>query len=179
MDQGSIHSGTDATAIYNFTDGNAVTNFNTYTLDWTTNAFLFYVDGHLYETQTNWGSSTGNGYPFPFNQPFFLIMNMAIGGNYLGNPSTNSINSGSTFPAQLLVDYVRLYNVTGPLQLAVQRAGTNVILSWQTNIVCRLQVVTNSLTSGTNGWVPAPSNSSPLKITPTRSGSAFYRLTSP
>jgi beta-glucanase (GH16 family) len=179
MAQGSIHSGSDATTVYNFTDGGSATNFNTYTLDWTTNAVLFYVNGHLYETQTNWGSSTTNSYPFPFNQPFFLIMNMAIGGNYLGNPSTNTINSGSTFPSEMLVDYVRLYNVTGPLQLAVQRNGTNVILTWQTNIVCRLQVETNSLAAGPAGWVPAPTNTSPLQITPAHTGNAFYRLTSP
>lgn len=178
MAQGSIHSGTDATAIYNFTDGQSTTNFNTYTLDWTTNAILFYANGHLYETQTNWGSSTGNAYPFPFNQPFFLIMNMAIGGNYLGNPSTNAINSGSSFPAQMLVDYVRIYNVTGPLLLGVSRNSTNVILTWQTNIVCHLQVESNSLTAGAAGWVQAGTNSSPLQV-PAHSGTVFYRLASP
>jgi beta-glucanase (GH16 family) len=177
MAQGSIHSGSDATAVYNFTDGNSVTNFNTYTLDWTTNAISFYVDGHLYETQTNWSSSTGNAYPFPFNQPFFLIMNMAIGGNYLGNPTTNAINAGSTFPSQVQVDYVRIYNVTAPLTLTARQNGTNIILTWPTNIVCRLQVQSNSLAS-VGGWVQASTNSSPLQIAP-RAGSAFYRLISP
>jgi beta-glucanase (GH16 family) len=176
MAQGSIHSGSDATAVYNFTDGGAVTNFHTYTLDWTTNAILFYVDGHLYETQTGWGSSTTNAYPFPFNRPFFLIMNMAIGGQYLGYPSTNAINAGSTFPSEMLVDYVRLYTVTDPLRLAIQRTGTNVLLMWETNIVCQLQVQTNSLASA-GGWVPVNTNTSPLKIAPR--GSAFYRLASP
>ncbi|MGA2870923.1 MAG: glycoside hydrolase family 16 protein, partial [Verrucomicrobiota bacterium] len=86
MDQGSLHSGSDETKIYHFFDGDSVTNFHTYTLDWATNAMLFYVDGHLYETQTNWSSSVGS-YPTPFNQPFFILMNIAVGGNYLGNPS--------------------------------------------------------------------------------------------
>jgi beta-glucanase (GH16 family) len=176
MAQGSIHSGSDATAIYNFTDGGAVTNFHAYTLDWTTNAILFYVDGHLYETQTSWSSSTTSAYPFPFNQPFFLIMNLAIGGNYLGNPATNAINAGSTFPAQVLVDYVRIYNVTDPLRLAVQKAGPNLLLTWTTNVVCRLQSQTNLLASG--NWVQVSSNTSSLQISP-RSGTAFYRLTSP
>lgn len=35
-----------------------------------------------YETQSSWGSSTTNAYPLPFNQPFFILMNMAVGGNY-------------------------------------------------------------------------------------------------
>jgi beta-glucanase (GH16 family) len=174
--QGSIHSGSDATAIYNFTDGGATTNFNTYTLDWTTNAILFYVNGHLYETQTNWGSSTGNGYPFPFNQPFFLIMNLAIGGNYLGNPTTNAINSGTTFPSEVLVDYVRLYSVTDPLRLTIKGTGSTVVLSWETNIVCHVQALTNSLAS--EAWQSISSNTNPLQIT-TGAGSSFYRLASP
>ena len=47
MVQSSIHSGSDATGIYNFIN-DGVTNFHTYTFDWTTNAMLFYVDGHLF-----------------------------------------------------------------------------------------------------------------------------------
>src|SRR5262249_39576013 len=162
--------GSDGTEIYNFTDGQSVTNFNTYTLDWTTNAMLFYVNGHLFETQTNWGTSlTNKTYPYPFNRPFFIIMNMAVGGHYVGNPA-NGNTPASTFPAEMQVDYVRLYNVTGPLQLAIQRNGTNVVLSWQTNIVCTLQVVTNSLNAGQAGWAQAPTNSSPLQITPAHNG---------
>lgn len=179
MAQGSIHSGTDATAIYNFTDGGATTNFHTYTLDWTTNAILFYVDGHLYETQTSWGSSTTNAYPFPFNQPFFLIMNMAIGGNYLGNPTTSAINVGTTFPGEVLVDYVRIYTVTDPLRLAIKHIGANLQLTWTTNIVCHLQARTNSLASGLRStWYPVSPSTSPLQISPF-SSAAFYRLASP
>ena len=148
MAQGSLHCGSDATAIYHFTDGGGVTNFHAYTLDWTTNVLMFYVDGHLYETQTNWSSSTGNAYPFPFDQPFFLLMNVAIGGNYLGNPATNAINAGSVFPGEMLVDYVRIYNVTDPLRLAIRQAGANYLLTWTTNVVCRLQSQTNLLATG-------------------------------
>ncbi|PWU14024.1 MAG: hypothetical protein C5B50_18010 [Verrucomicrobia bacterium] len=178
MAQGSIHCGSDATAIYHFTDGNAVTNFHTYTLDWTTNALLFYVDGHLYETQTSW-SDSGGAYPFPFNQPFFFLMNMAIGGNYLGNPSTTAINAGTVFPGEILVDYLRIYNVTDPLQMAIKPSGTNVMLSWPSNIVCRLEVQTNSNPQaiGTN-WLVQVTNSNQVQV-PYRQGSGFFRLISP
>ena len=185
MDQGSIHSGTNynttynATAIYNFTDGGATTNFHIYALDWTTNAILWYVDGHLYETQTYWWSSTGYAYPFPFNQPFFLLMNLAIGGDYLGDPSISAINAGTVFPGQVLVDYVRIYTVTSPLQLAVKAAGTNLLLSWPTNLVCHLESQTNSRAAGLGStWYPASTNVSPLLITP-QGGNVFYRLASP
>jgi len=177
MAQGSIHSGSDATAIYNFPDGGGVTNFNIYALDWTTNAILFYVNGHLYETQTSWSSSVG-AYPFPFNQPFFLIMNLAIGGQYLGYPSTNAINAGSTFPAQVLVDYVRIYNVTNPLRLAIKQAGTNLLLTWTSNVVCRVQAVTNLLASGSNAWVEVAASTNSLKVSPI-GAAAMFRLASP
>src|SRR4029077_3223858 len=69
--QGSLHSGSDETQVYTLPNG-SVTNFHTYVLDWTTNAFAWYVDGVPYETQTNWTSSIGS-YPAPFNHPFFII----------------------------------------------------------------------------------------------------------
>ncbi|MGA2243594.1 MAG: family 16 glycosylhydrolase [Verrucomicrobiota bacterium] len=178
MAQGSIHSGSDATAIYSFPDGGGVTNFNTYTLDWTTNAILFYVNGHLYETQTNWSSSTGNAYPFPFNQPFFLIMNLAIGGSYLGYPDTNSINAGTAFPGQVLVDYVRIYRPTAPLRLAVKIDGSNLLLTWTSNIVCRVQTDTNLLATGSHSWVQVAASTNALHLAPVGIG-ALYRLASP
>jgi beta-glucanase (GH16 family) len=46
-------------------------------------AIRWYVDNQLYETQSSWWSS-GGPYPAPFNQPFFLIMNLAVGGNFGG-----------------------------------------------------------------------------------------------
>lgn len=179
MAQGSIHSGSDATAIYNFIDGASATNFHTYTLDWTTNALLFYVDGHLYESQTSWSSSTGNPYPFPFNQPFFLIMNMAIGGNYLGNPSPSQINAGTVFPDELLVDYVRIYNVTAPFRIAIKQEDASMLLSWPSNVVCHLQTQSNDADQGISGnWFSVATTTNQMKITP-NSSEAFYRLVMP
>jgi beta-glucanase (GH16 family) len=177
--QGSLHSGSDETATYNFFGNDSITNFHVYTLDWLTNAFLFYVDGHLYETQTSWGSSTTNAHPFPFNQPFFFIMNVAIGGNYLGNPAISNINSGTVFPCEMVVDYVRVYKPTAPLAISMVPSGNNVVLSWPSNIVCHLQAQTNlpGTGLGTN-WISITTTNSQLQISP-GSGSAFYRLASP
>lgn len=176
--QGSIHSGTDATAYYNFLDGTTVTSFHIYTLDWATNAILFYVDGHLYETQTSWGSSTTNAFPFPFNKPFFIIMNLAIGGNYLGNPSISTINGGTSFPAQYLVDYVRLYAPTSPLVLNLQKTGKQYALTWPSNVVCSLQTITNLLQNSSNNWASVNTQTNLYPLTPSNP-SAYYRLVSP
>jgi len=178
MAQGSIHSGTDATAIYYFTDGLSATNFHTYTLDWSTNYLLFYVDGHLYQTQTGWGTSTTNAFPFPFNQPFFLIMNLAIGGNYLGNPTPNAINAGTVFPAEMQVDYVRLYSLTDPLALGLKRTGAGLVLSWPSNIVCHLQTQTNRSLNSTSAWFQVATNTNYYQVAASGTN-AFFRLTTP
>jgi beta-glucanase (GH16 family) len=175
--QSSIHYGGDGTAVYSFIGGGAVTNFHTYTLDWTTNTLLFYVDGHLFETQTGWGNA-GGPYPFPFNQPFFLLMNLAVGGNYVGNPSISDINSQTTFPGEMLMDYVRIYRTTDPLRIAITQTTSNVILSWPSNIVCNLQGQTNSPAGIGTNWYLVSTTTNQLPIQPVMSN-AFYRLISP
>jgi beta-glucanase (GH16 family) len=178
--QGSLHSGSDETASYNLVDGTTVTNFHLYTVDWSTNAFAFYVDGHLYEMQTGWGSSTTNAYPFPFNQPFFFIMNLAIGGQYLGYPTPAQINAGTVFPAVMQVDYVRIYQQTPPLQISISSSNAAVLLTWPSNIVCHLQAQTNVASSnglGTN-WSNVTTATNSLQVTP-GAASAYYRLASP
>ena len=115
---GDVYSG----MTYTFPSGDGVTNFHIYALEWTSNSVKWFVDNVLYETQTNWWSNVGTStnrypYPAPFNQPFYIVMNLAIGGNYLGNPTTSVINSGTAFPVEMQVDYVRAYHdvpATGP-----------------------------------------------------------------
>ena len=65
----------------------------------------------VYETQTNWWSSSTPGnpsgrypYPAPFNQPFYIIMNLAVGGQFGGNPDDTTV-----FPGEMQVKYVRVY----------------------------------------------------------------------
>ena len=101
---GSVHS----SGLYTFAQNDGVTNFHTYDLDWTTNSIQWFVDGKLYVTQDQW-STVGAPYPAPFDQPFYIIMNLAVGGNYGGDPDTNTV-----FPGEIQVDYVRVYEHTGP-----------------------------------------------------------------
>jgi hypothetical protein len=140
---------------------------------------LFYVDGHLYETETNWGSSTGKAYPFPFDQPMFLIMNVAIGGNYVGNPSPDDINAGTIFPAEMVVDYVRVYDSTGPLKIAIRQNGPNVLLSWPGNIVCHVQAQTDVSAAGLGtNWISLATTTNQLEVT-AGGGGGYFRLVTP
>ncbi len=155
--QGTIHYGnagtdTDETQTYTLPVGQT-TNFHSYLLEWTTNAVLWYVDGLLYETQTNWFSG-GGSYPAPFNQSFYFLMNLAVGGNYFGNPSKTNINANSTFPGDMQVDYLRVFNETAPFVISIAQTNGNAVLSWPANIVSHLQALTNAPdgTLGTN-WV--------------------------
>ncbi|MBC6612660.1 glycoside hydrolase family 16 protein [Hymenobacter sp. BT507] len=64
-----------------------------------------YVDGREFYSFT---TNDVSPYAYPFNNPFFVILNVAVGGNFLGNPTPATINT-TTFPQQMLVDYVRFY----------------------------------------------------------------------
>jgi beta-glucanase (GH16 family) len=72
----------------------------------------WYVDGALYATRTEWSSITmingqprQNPWPAPFDKPFYIVMNLAVGGNFAGDPDAQTV-----FPAEIVVDYVRVYD---------------------------------------------------------------------
>jgi beta-glucanase (GH16 family) len=155
--------------------GASVTNFHDYTLEWTSNAISWYVDGVRYETQTNWSDSAGS-YPFPFDQPFFIVMNLAIGGSFVGYPADTNINANSTFPGEMVVDYVRLYNLTAPLEITAGTTGENLVLTWPTNIVCHLESATSL--APTPIWTNISGAIPPFSVK-SLSTSAYYRLASP
>jgi len=76
------------------------------------------------------------------------------------------------------VDYVRVWDLTPPLQLSVTRSNSNVVLSWPAGIVCHLQAQTNGLGSA-GAWVDVPGASNPYVKPPSGGASVFYRLQSP
>lgn len=84
------------------------TGFHVFGIEWSPNRINYYVDDKLYNSitpETIAEETDGNG-TWVFNgQPFYIILNMAVGGNLPGNPDANT-----TFPQRMLVDYVRVYN---------------------------------------------------------------------
>lgn len=116
---GAIHYGgqwpnnTYTAKDYYFPDGKDVTDFNLYAVEWEPGEIRWYVNDVLYQTLNNWSSTSfGNpakfSYPAPFDQEFYLILNLAIGGWYGGNP-----DDSTPFPGEMVVDYVRVYELTG------------------------------------------------------------------
>lgn len=88
---------------YRLPVGSFAADFHVFALEWDTTAIKWYVDGILYQTQTGW-STAGYPYPAPFDQPFYLILNVAVGGNWPGKPDNTT-----SFPQQMAVDYVRVF----------------------------------------------------------------------
>ncbi|MCM2423663.1 glycoside hydrolase family 16 protein [Streptomyces sp. RKAG293] len=74
--------------------------FHTFAVDWAPNSIKWSVDGNVYETRT---PADLNGNRWVFDHPFYLLLNLAVGGDWPGDP-----NSGTTFPQQLVVDYVHV-----------------------------------------------------------------------
>ena len=182
---GTIHFGNNNSFdmySYNFSGGQSITNFHVYRVDWTTNSMSWYIDGFRYQTQSNWFCNVGNTgstypYPAPFNVPFYLIIDLAIGGSYLNNPSTNLINS--MLPNEMQVDYVRVWDQTPPLAISTVHSNGTVLLRWPTNIVCHLQMRTNSIAGpGSTNWVDVAGAGNPYGP-PAAGGPALYRLQSP
>jgi len=119
------------------TSGDSVTNFHIYAVEWATNSIKWTVDSTTVQTWTTWSSSTGP-YPAPYNQPFFILMNLAIGGQYLGSPSDAAINANTTFPGEMQVDYVRVYDDVpapplAPTGLTIGQGQAKAYLSWDTS----------------------------------------------
>ena len=81
--------------------GNFSDAFHTFSLVRSKDQMRFFLDGNLYYTFT---PSDVNGNSYPFNNPFFVILNVAVGGDFLGSP-----NASTVFPQRMEVDYVRYY----------------------------------------------------------------------
>lgn len=77
-------------------------SFHVYSMEWTDTQVTWYVDGNFYFTYNN--PNAGND-SWPYNKDFYLLLNLAIGGNWGGAQGVDD----SIFPQSLLVDYVRVY----------------------------------------------------------------------
>lgn len=84
-------------------------DFHTYEVDWEPGHFRWYIDGNLFYEEDNWFAKSRAGelfdYPAPFNQNFFVQLNLAVGGDWPGNPTKETDFDNAKFE----IDYVRVY----------------------------------------------------------------------
>lgn len=105
---GTVHYGADAsqhqfksmskylTGTDNFQD-----EFHVFSINWEADLIEFLVDDVVFHTIT---PASLNGAPYPFNKNFFFVFNVAVGGNFPGNPDNTT-----AFPQHMIVDYVRVF----------------------------------------------------------------------
>jgi beta-glucanase (GH16 family) len=126
---GTLHFGsrwpvnTHSSKDYVLPNRGTIADFHVYALEWEPGEIRWFVDGKQYASQSFWWSSSKtnggrglnpkreadlNPWPAPFDQPFYLVMNVAVGGKFLGNPANTTV-----FPAEMVVDYVRVYERVG------------------------------------------------------------------
>ena len=108
MNHGSIHgpgyTGGDGIEAHTSPAGGKKLSddFHIYAAEWEPDEVRFYLDNQLYATQSR--ASLKPAQKWAFDHPFFLILNVAVGGDWPGNPDTSTV-----FPQAMLVDYVRVY----------------------------------------------------------------------
>ena len=104
---GTLHGpgysgGAGPTAVYTLSDtGKFADDFHVFAIEWEANVIRWYVDGTLYSTKTP--TDIGSGNTWVFAKPFFVLLNLAVGGSWPGSP-----DSTTTFPQIMTVDYVRV-----------------------------------------------------------------------
>ena len=111
------------THVHPLPGGSTVADWHVYAVEWEPGEIRFFVDGVHTSTRDHWWSCSrtvdGAGvvprraadihpWPAPFDQPFYLLMNVAVGGNFPGVPDT-----ATQFPAEMVVDYVRVFEKVG------------------------------------------------------------------
>lgn len=92
------------TATYSDFPTTFVDEYHVFSLDWRPDTMVWLMNGEPYHMLTTEGNVAPSGYDTPFNDPFFFIFNIAVGGNWPGYPDETTL-----FPQFMAVDYVRVY----------------------------------------------------------------------
>jgi len=90
------------TTAYKLPHGRFSDGFHVFAIEWEPQAVRFYVDAELYATKTP--ADLPGGTRWAYDHPFFVILNLAVGGNWPGSP-----DEATVLPQRMLVDYVRVY----------------------------------------------------------------------
>lgn len=102
---GSLHGpgysgGAAITKSFGYTNNRFDTEFHVFAIEWGVDFIEYYVDDNLYQ-RIKPEDAPGE---WVYKQPFFIILNVAVGGNYVGFPTPQT-----PFPQTMLVDYIKVY----------------------------------------------------------------------
>lgn len=93
-------------------EGDTIDQYHIYTVEWDPDEMRWYLDGELYSTVNNWYSKAGEEgnypYPAPFDEEFYILLNVAVGGTFDSEVSSEEVECDAT-GVDMDVDYVRWY----------------------------------------------------------------------
>ncbi|AWP27975.1 1,3--beta-D-glucan 3-glucanohydrolase [Paenibacillus glucanolyticus] len=163
---GTVHWDAGGHAEYGRVSGNLdFSQFHVYSMEWDSKYIRWFVDGVQFN---EFYIENGTGNTEEFQRPFFILLNLAVGGNWPGSP-----NNATPFPSQMLVDYVRVYQDNG---------ASNVISDGIYTIAAKasgkvMDVVDVSTASGAKiqQWTNYVANNQRFRVEST--GDGYYKLT--
>lgn len=106
-----------------FPPGQGVDQFHVYDIEWEPGIIRYFIDDHPYAIKRTWWSSSHhdvggrgnrpddsllNPWPAPFDKPFYIILNIAVGGVFPGSPDETTV-----FPQEMQLKYIRVYDRVG------------------------------------------------------------------
>ncbi|MET3549636.1 beta-glucanase (GH16 family) [Paenibacillus favisporus] len=163
---GTVHWDAGGHAEYGRVSGNLdFSQYHVYSVEWDSKYIRWFVDGQQFN---EFYIENGTGNTEEFQRPFFLLLNLAVGGNWPGAP-----NDSTPFPAQMLVDYVRVYQDNG--QSSAISNGVYTLASKASGKV--MDVVDVSMASGAKiqQWTNYTATNQQFRIEST--GDGYYKLT--
>ncbi|WP_152393339.1 RICIN domain-containing protein [Paenibacillus guangzhouensis] len=141
--------------------------FHVFTVEWEPTQIRWYVDGNLYHTFNK--SQLGSGKTWVFDHPFFIIMNLAVGGDWPGYP-----DASTSLPQMMTVDYVRVYTADStPIEPGAIYKLINV------NSGKALDIFAAGTSDGTNVQIYTDNNSAAQKWRISTNSDGSFKLINP
>lgn len=106
---------------YQLSEGIFADAFHVFSVEWTQTQLKWYIDGIKYHE-----ASLTPAYLSEFHKEFFILLNIAVGGNWPGNPDGSTV-----FPQKMMVDYVRVYQLDKQPEIT----GSNLVNKSQKNVI--------------------------------------------
>lgn len=163
---GTVHWDANGQADYGQVSGNLdFAQYHVYTIEWDSQYIRWFVDGTQYNT---FYIENGTGNTEEFQKPFFLLLNLAVGGNWPGSP-----DGSTSFPAQMLVDYVRVYQAASAPNIV--SGGIYTLTSKASGKVLDVKDVSTADGAKMQQWTNYWANNQKFKVE--EMGGGYYKLT--
>lgn len=163
---GTVHWDANGHAEFGRVSGNLdFSQFHVYSVEWDANYIRWFVDGTQFNEIL---IQNGTGSTEEFQKPFFLLLNLAVGGNWPGSP-----NNSTPFPAQMLVDYVRVYQASAASPIV--SGGVYTLTSKASGKVLDVLDVSTASGAKMQQWTNYTASNQQFRIEST--GDGYYKLT--